>query len=235
MQHMIKDEGNVDQDEFHTTFIPTWCLNASDDDFLCREDLPINSPLIINDGDSIDEVNSLEYFSQSSTTTDVEITSSENLQTSPLIPEMEVFTFDDVEEFSGSDMIITRIEELFQEKDDELSRNPLQSYMQVEYEFFSFFEDGHQEKLMNQACTNINEYSMTSTIDMEIKDNFQAREDETSSSHSSSCMKLEFEAFKFTSGDYNEENIVMVSRTREVPSLEEMYCDIKLKNMKMKA
>ena len=36
-QHMIKDEGNMDQGEFHTTFILTWCLNSSDDDFLCGE------------------------------------------------------------------------------------------------------------------------------------------------------------------------------------------------------
>ena len=34
-KHMIKDEGNMDQGEFNTTFIPTWCLDASDDDFLC--------------------------------------------------------------------------------------------------------------------------------------------------------------------------------------------------------
>lgn len=116
---------------------------------------------------------------------------------------MEVFTFDDVKEFLGSDMIITRIEDLFQEKDDWLSRNPLQSYMQVEYEVFPFCEDGHQEKLMNQACVNIDEYLMTSTIDMEIKDKFQVREDDISSYHSSSCTKPEFEAFKFTSENYN--------------------------------
>ena len=123
-------------------------------------------------------------------------------------------------------MIITRVEDNFQEKDDGLSRSPPQSYMQVEYEVFPFCEDGHQEKLMNKACVNIDEYLMTSTMDMEIKDKFQVREDDTSSSHSSSCMKPEFEAFKFTSGDYNEENIVMVSRTREVLGLEEMCCDL---------
>ena len=76
---MIKDEGNVDQGEFHTSFIPTWCLNASDDEFLYGEDLRINSPLIINDEDSIAEINYLEYFAQSSTTIDEEITSSEIL------------------------------------------------------------------------------------------------------------------------------------------------------------
>ena len=163
---MIKDEGNADQGEFHTTFIPTWCLDASDDDFLCGEDLPIHSPIIINDEDSIAEINSLEYFAQSSTTTDEEITSSEISQTYPLIAKIEVFTFNDVEEFSKSGMIITRVEDNFQVKDDGLSRNPPQSYMQVEYEVFPFCEDGHQEKLMNQACVNIDEYLMTSTMDM---------------------------------------------------------------------
>ena len=39
-------------------------------------------------------------------------------------------------------------------------------------------------------------------------------------------MKLEFEAFKFTSGNYNEEKIVMVSCTREVLGLEEICCDL---------
>ena len=66
-------------------------------------------------------------------------------------------------------MIITRVEDNFQEKDDGLSRNPLQSYMRVEYEVFPFCEDGHQEKLMNKACVNIDEYLMTSTMDMELK------------------------------------------------------------------
>ena len=58
-QDMIKDEGSVDRGEFHTTFIPTWCLDASDDDFLCGEDLPIHSSLIINDENSFVEVDSL--------------------------------------------------------------------------------------------------------------------------------------------------------------------------------
>ena len=123
-------------------------------------------------------------------------------------------------------MIISRVEDHLQEKDDELSRNPFQGYMQVEYEAFPFCEDGHQEKSMNQACVNIDEYLMTSTMDMEIKDKFQVKEDEISVPHSLSCMKLEFEAFKFTSGDYNEEKIVMVSRTREVLDLEEMRSDL---------
>ena len=50
------------------------------------------------------------------------------MQTSLLTPEIEVFTFEDVEEFSESGMIITRVEGQFQEKDDELSRNPFQGY-----------------------------------------------------------------------------------------------------------
>lgn len=147
---MIKYEGNVDQGEFHTNFIPTWCLNASDDDFLCGEDLPIHSPLIINDQNSIVEVDSLEYFSQYSTiTTNEEITSSEILQTSLLTPKIKVFTFEDVEEFLESGMIMTRGGDHFQYKDDELSRNHFQIYMQVEYEAFPFCEDGHQEESMN--------------------------------------------------------------------------------------
>ena len=75
---MIKD-GNADQGEFYTTFIPTWCLDSLDDDFLCGEDLPIHSPIINNDEDSISEINSLEYFAQCSTTSDEEITSSKIL------------------------------------------------------------------------------------------------------------------------------------------------------------
>ena len=39
-------------------------------------------------------------------------------------------------------------------------------------------------------------------------------------------MKPEFEAFMFTSGNYNEENIVMVSCTREFLGLEEICCDL---------
>ena len=39
-------------------------------------------------------------------------------------------------------------------------------------------------------------------------------------------MKYEFESFKFTSGNHIEENIVMVSCTREVIGLEEMCCDL---------
>ena len=36
----------------------------------------------------------------------------------------------------------------------------------------------------------------------------------------------EFESFNFTSGDYNEENIVMVFCIKEVLGLEEMCCDL---------
>ena len=95
--------------------------------------------------------------------------------------------------------------------------------MQVEYEAFPFCEDGHQEESMKQACVNIDEYLMTSTMDIEIKDNFQVREDDISSSHSSSCMKPEFEAFKFKSG-----NIVIISCTRELLGLEEICHDLKI-------
>ena len=46
---MIDDEGNVDQGEFHNAFIPTWFLHASNDDFMCGEDLPIHPSMIIQD------------------------------------------------------------------------------------------------------------------------------------------------------------------------------------------
>ena len=62
--------------------------------------------------------------------------------------------------------------------------------MQVEYEVSPFCEDGHQEKFMNKACVNIDEYLMTSTMDMEIKDNFHVRENDISSSHSSFSLFL---------------------------------------------
>ena len=39
-------------------------------------------------------------------------------------------------------------------------------------------------------------------------------------------MKSEIEAFKFTSGNYNEEHIVMVSCSRVVLGLEEICCDL---------
>ena len=92
-------------------------LLGADHDVLCEEDLPIHSPIINNDEDSISGINSLEYFSQSSTTTNEEITSSEILQTYPLTLEIEVFTFNGIEEFLESGMIITRGEDNFKEKD----------------------------------------------------------------------------------------------------------------------
>ena len=129
----------MDQDEFHTTFIPTWCLNASDNNFLYVEDLPIHLPLIINDEDFIAEVE--DHKSRRS--------------------------------FSRERWWVVK--------------KSLQIYMQVEYEVFPFCEDGHQEKLMNQACVNIDEYLMKSTMNMEIIDKFQVREDETPVPHTLSC------------------------------------------------
>ena len=64
-------------------FILLLFLLGADDDFLCGENLPIHSPIINNDEDSISEINSLEYFAQCSTTSDEEITSSKILQTYP--------------------------------------------------------------------------------------------------------------------------------------------------------
>ena len=67
-QNMVQDEGNLDQGEFHTDFIPTWCLNASDDNFLCGEDLPGHPSMIIQGDESIDNINTLDVMTQSKTT-----------------------------------------------------------------------------------------------------------------------------------------------------------------------
>ena len=69
MQHMIEDEENVDQGEFHTTFIPTWCLDTLDDDFLCGENIPNHPSMIIQDDESIDDINTSDVIAQSETTT----------------------------------------------------------------------------------------------------------------------------------------------------------------------
>ena len=66
---MIEDEGNVDQGEFHTAFIPTWCLDASDDDFLCGENIPNHPLMITQDDESIDDINTSDVMEQSKTTT----------------------------------------------------------------------------------------------------------------------------------------------------------------------
>ena len=75
--------------------------------------------------------------------------------------------------------LVARVEDIFQVKDDELSSDPFEGYMLVEYEAFKFCKDNHQEESMNQACVNIDEYLMTSAMDMEIKDRLQVREDDT--------------------------------------------------------
>ena len=59
---MIEDEENVDQGEFNTTFIPTWCLDALDDDFLCGEDTPHHPSIIIQGDESIDKINTLDVM-----------------------------------------------------------------------------------------------------------------------------------------------------------------------------
>ena len=66
---MIEDERNVDQGEFHNTFIPTWCPNDSDDDFLCGEDLLVHPSMIIQGDESIDNINTSDVLAQSETTT----------------------------------------------------------------------------------------------------------------------------------------------------------------------
>ena len=66
---MIEDEGNVGRGEFHTTFIPTWCLNALDDDFLCGEDFPIHPSMVIQGDESIDNINTSDVLAQIETTT----------------------------------------------------------------------------------------------------------------------------------------------------------------------
>ena len=66
---MIEDEENVDQGEFHSSFIPTWCLNASNDDFLCGENLPNHPLMTIHDDESINDINTSNVIAQSKTTT----------------------------------------------------------------------------------------------------------------------------------------------------------------------
>ena len=61
-KHIIEDEGNVVRHEFHTTFIPTWSLNCSDDDFLCGEDLLIHPSMIIQGDESIDDINTSDVL-----------------------------------------------------------------------------------------------------------------------------------------------------------------------------
>lgn len=46
---MIEDEENMDQGKFHISLIPTLCLNASNGDFLCGEDIPIHSSLVVEE------------------------------------------------------------------------------------------------------------------------------------------------------------------------------------------
>lgn len=95
---MIEDEENVDQDEFHTAFIPTWCLDVSDDDFLCGENLP-NHPFMIIQDESIDDTNTSVVMEQSETTTiNGDKNGHELLQISSFSEEMETFTFDDIDE-----------------------------------------------------------------------------------------------------------------------------------------
>ena len=79
-----------------------------------------------------------------------------------------------------------RVDDHFQEKDDVLSRNPFQGYMQVEYKAFPFCEDSHQEESMNQVFENIDENLIIGMMEMGINDRIQVREDVTSISHSSS-------------------------------------------------
>ncbi len=66
---MIEDDGNVDQGEFHAVFIPTWCLDASDNDFLCGEDILVHPSMIIQGDESIDNINTSNVMAQSETTT----------------------------------------------------------------------------------------------------------------------------------------------------------------------
>lgn len=88
-QHTIEDERTVDQGEFYSSFIPTWCLYALDNDFLCGEDLPIH-PSMINKGDElIDNINTLD---------DGDKSTNEPLQISTFLVEMDTFTFDGIDE-----------------------------------------------------------------------------------------------------------------------------------------
>lgn len=51
-----KNEEMIHHYENHIIFIPNWCLKASNDDFLCGEDVCIHSSLIIEEERSIDEI-----------------------------------------------------------------------------------------------------------------------------------------------------------------------------------
>lgn len=50
------DEERESQDESPKVFITTWCLNSSDDDFLCGEDILIRPSLTVEDETFSDEI-----------------------------------------------------------------------------------------------------------------------------------------------------------------------------------
>lgn len=74
----------MNKDEPHMVLIPNLCLCASDDDFLCGEDIPICPSLIIKYDDSID-VKYLKTSSQFIYLIDGEEATSEPLQIPSLI------------------------------------------------------------------------------------------------------------------------------------------------------
>lgn len=58
MQPQIRndDEERESQKESHVVFIPNWCLESSDDDFLCGEDIPIHELPIVEVERPVDEI-----------------------------------------------------------------------------------------------------------------------------------------------------------------------------------
>ena len=99
MQHMIEEEESVEQIEFHTTFIPTQCLEALDDDFLCGEDLLGHPSIIIQGDEYIDNIHTLDIIALTGTTTiDRNKGTNEPLQISTFLVEMKTITFDDIDE-----------------------------------------------------------------------------------------------------------------------------------------
>ena len=97
--------------------------------------------MIIQDDESIDNINTVDVIAQSETTTiDGDKSTNEHLQISTFPKEMETFTFDDIDE-----LVIKRLvdekdkNQLLGEEDEPYSLNFL-SCMQQEFQPFTFHE-----------------------------------------------------------------------------------------------
>lgn len=134
-------EEEMHKDETQVFFIPSWFLNALDDDFLYGEDIPIIPSPIYGDDSSIDDVKFLVTFEQLCTTlTSGEIIIKETLQISSFPSELETFTFEDIDE----------VPDQSQMKEDETLSIQSLSYMQSEYEVFRFHEECQGEESLSQ-------------------------------------------------------------------------------------